>query len=180
MIVPFFFFFLTDEEIESQKSMPKDMWLLFQPGMSRLCCSNKNSKTSECDGGLFSCSCSLFVVCARRLCTCLIPTYDVFSYLWAFPQVVPFTWSPLPSSLSGKLLLVLQDVDEASHFLLFSFHLLVAEQVEGLCLLEHYVTPLSIHPEVYVPPFPLIYRVKQSMLARYRDKGSKILGNFGS
>ena len=123
-----FFFFPTDEEIEAQKSMPKDMWLLFQPGMSRLCCGKKSSKTSECNIGLFSCWCYLFVFCARRLCTGLIPTYDVFPYPWAFPQVVPFAWNLLPSSLSGKLLLVLQDVDEASHFLLFSFHFLVADK----------------------------------------------------
>ena len=36
---------------------------------------------------------------------CLIPTYGVFCYPRAFPQVVPFTWNPLPSSLSGKIYL---------------------------------------------------------------------------
>ena len=88
-----FFFFPTDEEIEAQKSMPKDMWLLFQPGMSRLCCSNKNSKTSECDVGLFSCSCCLLSVLgdsahASFQHTMFSPTSEPFRRLFPLPGVL--------------------------------------------------------------------------------------------
>lgn len=47
------FFFLTDEEMEAQKSIPKNVWLLYKSGWYRLCCSNKNSKTSEHNKVLF-------------------------------------------------------------------------------------------------------------------------------
>lgn len=165
MIVPFFFFFFfpSQMKVSLQKSMPKDMWLLFQPRMSRLCCSNKNSKTSECDGPVCFLAHALCLLSVLGDSACLIPTCDVFSYLWAFPQVVPFTWSPLPSSLSGKLLLVLQDVDEASHFLLFSFHLLVAEQVEGLCLLEHSRYPIVYTSRSICTSLPLLLQSQSNL-----------------
>lgn len=39
----------------------------------------------------------------------------------------------------------------------------------GLCLLECYVTPLSIYKETDGPPFSSHYKVKRTMLAEYQD-----------
>lgn len=96
--VSLFPFFLIHEKIKAQISVPKNMCLLYCPGSSMLSWSNKNSKFSVCNEFLFL---------ARAICS-LCVCYGTWHYM-SFKHAVP--------ALPGKLLLVLEDLDQASYFL---------------------------------------------------------------
>lgn len=98
--------------------MPKDTWLLYHPGLSRLHDSNKNSQILSAQQSFISCLCDLSIVCLLGdSAPCFNQTYNVVYYLWAFLWAVPFTCHSSLPSVSGKLLLVLQVLDQTSNFL---------------------------------------------------------------
>ena len=51
----------------------------------------------------------------------------------------------------------------------WAYRCLNSWQIESLCLLVHYATPLFLYKAIDEPPFSVHYRVKRSILAGYQD-----------